>query len=66
MDGYATGLACGIAIGIGCGMASGQGVSTKKIKALVADCTIRITDASGKSLTADELIALLSKKTAKK
>jgi len=66
MQGFGAGLACGIGCGMGAGIAigmgSGQSMVHKKLKGLLADGAISVNDRDGKSLSGDELIALLSGK----
>lgn len=66
MQGFGTGLACGIACGMGSGIAVGMGAGQasvhKKLKELLADGSIAVTDRNGKSLSGEELLKLLSAK----
>lgn len=73
MDGMTMGIAIGfgggLATGIGSGMAIGFGGSSrrgaaslrKKLEALLADGSIRVTDGQGQPIPADKLAELLSK-----
>ena len=65
MYGFVIGLPCGLAMGIGAGIANGRAAAHKKLKSLVADGKIRVTDSDGNSITSDEVIALLAAKSRK-
>ncbi|MFZ9023965.1 MAG: hypothetical protein ACO21J_02710 [Anaerohalosphaeraceae bacterium] len=59
----------GLSIGFGAGFATGLSVGRseanrmkKNLNAMVTDHSIKVLDASGKSLTGEELLVLLNKK----
>jgi hypothetical protein len=70
MGGYSAGLGCGIAcgmlLGMGAGRSSGRKAAHKKLRQLIDEGTIRITDNNGVSIAGGDLISLLSEKPNKK
>ena len=58
-------MGSGLALGIGVGVASGQTIERKKLKALMAEGKITVTDAEGNAIEVDQLIALLSGRSKK-
>jgi hypothetical protein len=70
MSGFSTGFGCGIACGMLLGTGAGRSIGTeaahKKLRQLINEGTIRITDNNGVSITSGDLISLLSKKSKKK
>lgn len=61
-SGMAIGLGAGLAIGIGISSMGRKGGADKKLKELVKDGRIRITDHRGNPITVDQLMVLASGK----
>ncbi len=62
MSGIGSGLACGIGCGMVIGLGSGKAAVYKKLKSLIRDGSLRVTDNLGNPLTEEALVSLLSSK----
>jgi hypothetical protein len=61
--GFGCGIACGMILGTGAGLSSSKEASHKKLRQLINEGTIRITDNNGVSITSGDLISLLDTKS---
>ncbi|MFO7907774.1 MAG: hypothetical protein R6U98_34330 [Pirellulaceae bacterium] len=63
--GFVIGTAAGLVLGLGTGMGTGIAMVHKKLKRMLEEGGIRVTDQDGNAVSGDELVALVQSKSRK-